>query len=65
MAGNISKTTEKVDRIGAQIDVTKNYSRLPKSFNDPQPNDFGEPVYKTLYCKEGKTGIVKGGNTRG
>ncbi len=53
--------TERRDEIGDKIDVTKNFSRLPKVHQDPQPNDFGEPVHRELYKKDGKAGIVKGG----
>ena len=53
--------TEVNNSIGPKIDVTKNYSRLPKSMNYPQPNDSGQPVYPALFKKSSKTGTFKGG----
>jgi hypothetical protein len=53
--------TEIRNELGPQVDVTKNYSRLPKSHYDPQPNDYGHPVYDTLYKKAAKAGTAKGG----
>jgi len=56
--------TEIRDDIGPKMDVTKNFSRMPKTYNDPQPNDFGEPARETLYTKSSKAGMAKGGMKR-
>ncbi len=53
--------TEIKNDTGPRMDVTKNYSRLPKSHYDPQPNDYGHPVYDTLFKKSAKSGMAKGG----
>jgi len=53
--------TEIRNEIGPKIDVTKNYSRLPKSMNQPQPNDAGQPVVTAFYNKAARPGISKGG----
>ena len=53
--------TEVRNEVGAKVDVTKNYSRLPKSNSVSQPNDAGEPVVTAYYNKMAKPGIAKGG----
>ena len=58
---NIAALTERRNNIGPKIDVTKNFSRLPKTHQDPQPNDFGEIRGNTEYMKSAKAGIAKGG----
>ncbi len=58
---NSTMRTEIRNELGPQVDVTKNYSRLPKSHYDPQPNDYGQPVYKELFKKNAKSGTAKGG----
>jgi hypothetical protein len=57
--------TERREEQTARVDVTKNYSRLPKSMNQPQPNDAGQPVYGKLFEKAAKAGTAKGGITYG
>ncbi|HHT9129526.1 MAG TPA: hypothetical protein ACFYEC_01510 [Candidatus Brocadiaceae bacterium] len=43
--------TERRNEVGPKIDVGKNFSRLPKSHNDPIPNDYGQPVVPRVFKK--------------
>jgi hypothetical protein len=53
--------TERRESQTPRVDVTKNFSRLPKTFNDPQPNDAGEPVTRQHFKKNAPAGTNKGG----
>lgn len=59
---NETARTEIRNEATPEPDVTKNFSRLPKIHQVPQPNNFGEPVVNTLYKKAGPKGMHKGGD---
>jgi hypothetical protein len=59
---NETARTERTNEALPKLDITKNFSRLPKTHWVPQPNNFGNPVVDTLYKKAGAKGQHKGGN---
>lgn len=59
---NETARTERHNEALPQPDVTKNFSRLPKTHWVPQPNNYGEPVSHALSKKAGAKGQHKGGN---
>jgi len=59
---NETAMTERRNEALPEPDVTKNFSRLPKTHWVPQPNNYGEPVVDTLYKKAGAKGMHKGGD---
>ncbi len=58
---DMSARTERHSEALPRLDITKNFSRLPKIHWVPQPNNAGEPVVNTLYKKAGAKGQRKGG----
>ena len=58
---NDTAKTERHNEEGPKPDVTKNFSRLPKTHWVPQPNNYGEPVAHRVMRKAGAGGIQKGG----
>lgn len=53
--------TERHNNAPERPDVTKNFSRLPKSHWVPQPNNMGEIRAKPVLNKASSKGIFKGG----
>ncbi len=58
---NLSAHTERREEHPNPPNVNKAFTILPKSYYDPMPNNFGEPVHHELYKKQGKSGVRKGG----
>lgn len=62
---DLSARTERREEHPNPPNVNNAFTILPKSYYNPMPNNFGEPVHHELFKKAGRAAEVKGGNRRG